>query len=103
MICLLPVIRGKPTVSIQVNGEVIELPATPVRSTNANGIVGVDLYEATHKLPASVSGTPKVSATASDKDVKIAVAQAESKIGTAVVQFDYKGLVKTYRVVFASE
>ncbi len=40
-----------PTVSIKVNGEAIDLPATPVRSTNANGIVGLDLYEATYKLP----------------------------------------------------
>jgi hypothetical protein len=47
-----------PTVSIKVNGEAIEVPATPVRSTNANGIVGYDLYETTYKLPAHVSGTP---------------------------------------------
>jgi hypothetical protein len=36
-----------PTVSITVNGAAVEMPAVPVRSTNANGIVSLDLYEAT--------------------------------------------------------
>jgi arabinoxylan arabinofuranohydrolase len=92
-----------PTVSIRVNGETLDLPATPVRSTNANGIVGLDLYETTYKLPSSITGIPTVKASASDPDVKVAIMQAESKTGTAVVRFDYKGVVKTYRVVFASE
>jgi hypothetical protein len=92
-----------PTVSIRVNGETIDLPATPVRSTNANGIVSLDLYETTYKLPSNITGMPTVSASASDPDVKVAVTQAESKAGTAAVQFNYKGVVKTYRVVFASE
>ncbi len=92
-----------PTVSISVNGRAIDLPATPVRSTNANGIVGLDLYETTYKLPSTVTGIPSVSASASDPAVKVAVTQSESNSGTAVVRFDYKGVVKTYRVVFASE
>ena len=92
-----------PTVSIKVNNVAIDVPATPVRSTNANGIVGYDLYETTYNLPANVSGTPTVTATASNPEVKISVTQAESKTGTAVLKFDYKGLVKTYRVVLASE
>ena len=92
-----------PTVSIKVNGEAIVVPATPVRSTNANGIVGYDLYETTYKVPASATGTPKVSASASDPAVKVAIAQAASKTGTAIVQCDYKGVLKTYKVVFAAE
>jgi hypothetical protein len=92
-----------PSVSIKVNGEAIKLPATPVRSTNANGITGVDLYEAVYTIPAGVTEIPQVSASASDRKVKVDVAQAESKAGTAVVRFDYNGVVKTYRVVFASE
>jgi arabinoxylan arabinofuranohydrolase len=92
-----------PTVSIKVNGVAIDLPATPVRSTNANGIVSVDLYEATYKLPSNRTGMPTVSASASDRNVKVAITQSESEPGTAVVRFDFKGLVKTYRVVFASE
>jgi arabinoxylan arabinofuranohydrolase len=92
-----------PTVSIRVNGEAIELPVTPVRSTNANGIISLDLYETAYKLPSGISGIPAVSASVSNPDVKVAITQAESKSGTAVVRFDYKGVVKTYKVVFASE
>lgn len=92
-----------PTVSIKVNGEAIVVPATPVRSTNANGIVGYDLYETTYKVPTSATGTPTVSASASNPAVKVAITQAASKTGTAVVKCDYKGVVKTYKVVFAAE
>jgi arabinoxylan arabinofuranohydrolase len=92
-----------PTVSIKVNGVAIDVPATPVRSTNANGIVGYDLYETTYNLPANVSGVPTVTASASNSDVKVAISQADSKTGTAVLKFDYKGLVKTYKVAFAAE
>jgi arabinoxylan arabinofuranohydrolase len=92
-----------PSVSIKVNGEAIKLPATPVRSTNANGIISVDLYKATYTIAASVTEIPQVSASASDPKVKVDVTQAKSKDGTAVVKFDYQGVVKTYQVVFASE
>jgi hypothetical protein len=92
-----------PIINISVNGEAIAVPATPVRSTNANGIVGYDLYETTYKVPASTTGTPTVSASASDPAVKVSVTQAESKTGTAVVKCDYNGVVKTYRVVLAGE
>ena len=92
-----------PTVSIRVNDEAIDVPATPVRSTNANGIIGLDLYETTYKLPAGMTGIPVVSASASDKDVKVEITQADSVSGTASVRFNYKGVVKTYKVVFASE
>lgn len=92
-----------PTVSIAVNGKSIEVPATPVRSTNANGIVGYDLYETTYKVPASATGTQTVSASASDPAVKVVITQAGSTAGTAVVKCDYKGIVKTYKIVFAAE
>ena len=92
-----------PTVSILVDKKEIELPATPVRSTNANGIVGYDIYEATVSLPSGTTGIPAVSASASDRKVKVAIKQAESATGTAIVQFDYNGVVKTYRVMFANE
>jgi len=88
-----------PSVSIKVNGEAIELPATPVRSTNANGITDVTLYQAAYAVPADVTGIPQVAASASDDKVKIDITQAESRDGTAVVKFDYNGLVKTYYVV----
>jgi len=89
-----------PIVSIMVNGVEIDLPATPVRSSNANGIIGLDLYEAPYQIPSETTGIPSVSASASDPDVKVTVTQAKSKTGTAVVRFDYRGIIKTYRVVF---
>jgi hypothetical protein len=92
-----------PTVSIKVNGEIIDLPATPARSTNANGIVGFDLFETTYKVMSDVTGIPVVSASASNQDVKVTITQAESKTGTAIVRFNYNGVVKTYRVLFASQ
>jgi len=92
-----------PSVSIQVNGEDIELPATPVRSTPANGITGYGQYEATYALSASDEEAPQVTASASDPEVKVDITQAESQNGAAVVKFDNKGVVKTYRVVFTSE
>jgi hypothetical protein len=90
-----------PTVSIKVNGQAIDLPRNPVRSTNANGITGVDIYQAAYAVPADVAGVPQVSASASD-GVKVEVRQAEARDGTAVVKFDHNGVVKTYRVVFTA-
>lgn len=92
-----------PKVHIEVNGKAIELPMTPVRSTESNGIVGYDLYEAVCKLPANTTQAPSVSASATDKSVKIAITQATSVTGTAIVKFDYKGVIKTYQVKFSVE
>ena len=91
-----------PTVSISVNDVVIDLPATPVRSTNVNGIVDYDLYE-TNVIMSNTAGIPTVKASVNDPNVKVAITQAQDTKGTAVVTFDYKGVVKTYRVVFASK
>jgi arabinoxylan arabinofuranohydrolase len=90
-----------PTVSIAVNGKNIELPATPVRSTNANGIVGYDLYETTVTLPAGNTNIPVVTASASHTDVKVDIVQ--SHLTSAVVKCDYKGVVKTYTILFKHE
>ncbi|MBN2633171.1 MAG: hypothetical protein JXR66_06420, partial [Bacteroidales bacterium] len=60
-------------------------------------------YETTYKVPSNITGIPPVSASASDPDVKVAISQAEAKSGTAVVQFDYKGVIKTYRIMFDPE
>ena len=76
------------------------MPATPVRSTESNGVTGYDLYETVYELPAGVTETPKVSASVTDKSVKIAITQAVSSSGTAIVKFDNKGVVKTYKIKF---
>jgi arabinoxylan arabinofuranohydrolase len=91
-----------PTVSIAVNSQPVSIPATPVRSTNENGIVGYDIYQTTYKLAAGTTGVPRVTASSNNSKVKVAVTQAQSLSGTAVVKFDYKGLVKTYRVLYTA-
>jgi hypothetical protein len=99
-----PIVRPvTPTVSILVNGEAITVPATPIRSTNANGILGYDIYEAKYVVTAGATATPVVTASASDAAVKITVTQAESKTGTGVVKCDFNGVVKTYKVVLVAE
>ena len=92
-----------PAVSIAVNGNEVDLPKTPVRSTDTNGIVGYDIYRATVKLPANTTETPTVTASSDNKDVNVTVTQADSPTGTAKVAFDYKGVVKTYQVVMIAE
>lgn len=89
-----------PTVEIRVDGQKVELPDTPIRSTNANGITGFNQYEVKYTLPANVTSIPKVSASSSDPNIKIDITQPASKTGKAIVEFDYKGLVKTYTVLF---
>ncbi len=87
-----------PTVSIQADGQEIELPATPVRSTNANGYTGYDQYEAACTLPAGTETAPNITASSDNPNVKIEITQPESKDGKAIVKFDYNGMVKTYTV-----
>jgi len=91
-----------PTVSIAVNGKEVELPKTPFRSTDSNGIVGYDIYRTTVKLPANTA-TPTVTASSDNKDVKVTVTQPGSPTGTALVAFDYKGVIKTYQVVLSAQ
>ena len=86
-----------PTVSITVDGREIELPPYPIRSTDENGLVNLDLYEATY-LP-SGAGVPTVAATSGDPAVTISVTQPAADGTPALVRFDYGGVVKTYRVV----
>ena len=92
-----------PTVGIDVDGQAVILPEYPVRSTNANGICNYDIYETTMTLPSGMTDVPIVTAYASVGDVKVVVNLPDKVPGTAVVVFDYKGVVKTYNVVFRVE
>jgi hypothetical protein len=89
-----------PSVTITVNGNEVAIPETPVRSTNTNGIVGYNLYETTYTLPAGTTTIPTVTAASDHKKVKVSVTQPESITGIAKVEFDFNGVVKTYRIVF---
>jgi len=54
-------------------------------------------------LPSGTTQIPVVSASANNNAVIVAIVQAESTSGAAMVKCDYKGIVKTYKVVFAAE
>ncbi len=92
-----------PAVSIAVNGIEVDLPKYPVRSTNANGIVGYNLYETTYSLPAGTTTVPAVSALSDHRKVYVTVTQADSPAGTAKVEFDFNGVVKTYNIKFETQ
>jgi len=92
-----------PEVFIQINGNNVELPKTPVRSTDRNGLIGYNIYETSYTLPSGTTEIPVVAASSSDKSVKVTVTQASSVKGTARVAFDYNGVVKTYLVNFQVE
>lgn len=89
-----------PSVTITVDGNAIELPKYPVRSTNENGIVGYDLYETTYTLPHGTTTLPTVTALSDNKKVKVNITQANSLTGSAKIEFDYNGVVKTYKIQF---
>lgn len=90
-----------PQTSILVDGTPITMPATPVRSTAQNGLTGYNLYKSTYVI-AGATKTPVITATSTNKDVKISIKQASSPNGMAEVAFDYNGVVKTYQVVLTT-
>ncbi|KDN54380.1 glycoside hydrolase family protein [Flavobacterium seoulense] len=92
-----------PVVNIIVDGKSISVPPTPVRSTEANGIVGYDIYETTYSVQSDATKVPVVSASTNNPKVKVTVEQAATLAGKAIVKFDYNGVVKTYYVQFVSK
>lgn len=89
-----------PKVHIDVDGKSVEVPETPVRSTNQNGIVSYDLYEVKANTHFDTYSNPKVTATSDNPAVKISIKQADEESNVAFVRCDYNGVVKTYNVVF---
>jgi len=80
-----------PQIWIEADGVKVELPQIPVRSTNANGIIGYDIYEMT------IAKANEVKALASCEKVKTAI---DNQNDMVVVKFDYNGKVKTYNIKF---
>ena len=79
-----------PVMHIQVNGKEIELPKTPVRSTNQNGICDVTRYEV------AVDGSlSDLRASCDNKDVKVEI---EVQGNQAWVTGTYNGLKKIYTI-----
>ena len=91
-----------PTVNISVDGKAIETPETPVRATKDNGILSYNLYETIVELPSEAQQIPEVTASADNEAVNVTIEQAKSTFGKAIVKCEYKGIVKTYSVLFNS-
>ena len=88
-----------PEVTIKVGGEVVELPKIPIRSTDENGITGYNDYEVVCKL-AQDGILPKISASASNRKVKISITQPETADKEAVVECWYNNQPKRYHIRF---
>ncbi|WP_432713581.1 hypothetical protein [Pedobacter sp.] len=91
-----------PVVNITVNGKTIELPNTPLRSTNDNGLTDYANFEVSYKVDAASSAIPLVKATSNNPAVKVSIKQATSRTGTAEVTFDFNGVTKIYKVIYIS-
>ena len=47
--------------------------------------------------------TPIISALSNNPDMKVQVIQPNTVLGKGIVKFNYKGMVKTYNVIFVSK
>jgi len=83
-----------PVLEITMDGKKIDLPTTPIRSTNQNGICDVNHYAITYE------GTLKdLRATCPSKDVKIEIDINDNKASVTGI---YKGLKKIYTMNFSN-
>ena len=55
------------------------------------------------ELQSGRTKTPIISASSSDPDMKVRVIQSNAVLGKGIVKFNYKGVVKTYNVIFVSK
>ena len=81
-----------PKVEITVDGQVLRLPDTPVRASNANGYMDVTHYQAY----APIKKGSVIKAKASDPSVKIEISPVVE--GRASVKCTYKGQDKIYLI-----
>lgn len=76
-----------PTLNVTIGGKAIELPATPVRSTEANGYVNNEHYEMDYKLEAGQKSKIKVECLWST--MEFWVDQIKGDEGTALITATY--------------
>lgn len=88
-----------PTVTIAADGKNLELPQTPVRSTEENGIIDYGHYELSCPL-AHDGSLPKITASASSRDVLIRITPAQTPDEATLVECLYKGQKKIYEISF---
>lgn len=92
-----------PEVKIMADGKEINLPQTPIRSTESNGFLGYDQYEAVYMIPANSKTIPVISASSNNPEVKTSIIQASRNNNKAIVQFNYKGITKTYTILISKK
>ena len=80
-----------PTIEIKVNGEIIDLPKTPIRSNYENGIIDFSHYEI---QLAGYNETPEITVSA-DKEVDIKYTTPNEPI-----EITYQGVKKYFHLVF---
>lgn len=93
----------KPVVTIKADGNAIVLPTMPEPMTEDNGYTSNSYYETECAISSTNLGLPTVTATSSDESVSIAVTQATAADSTAVVECNWQGLVKTYKIKFKKD
>jgi hypothetical protein len=81
-----------PTVNITVDGQQVNLPQLPVRSTNSNGYTEENRYQAFARM----SDSSVIKATASSPEVSIQVGKIAD--GRATVTCTYRGQKKIYLI-----
>ncbi|MBQ7966959.1 MAG: hypothetical protein IJ290_03490 [Bacteroidaceae bacterium] len=87
--CERPVV---PQVTLMVDGQKLNIPATPIRCTNANGLTDAIRYQ----VYAPLTEGAKLTATASHPDVQISVSPIVE--GRATVTCTYQGNKKIYLI-----
>ncbi len=83
---------------IKVDGKVVPLPNS-VATTTANAYTDSGNYDFTYAH--SNADAPVVTATCSDKNVKISIQQPDSATGMAIVRANKGGYTKNYRIMLA--
>ena len=81
-----------PVVTIKVDGQKLNIPATPIRCSNANGLTDAIRYQVYGPL----NKNSKIDVTADDNDVKIEVGEITDN--RATVTCTYKGNKKIYLI-----
>lgn len=81
-----------PTVNITVDGKTLNLPSTPIRCTNANGLTDATRYQ----IYAPLTDKSVIKVTPSHPSVQFEVSPIVE--GRATIKCTYNGLTKTYLI-----
>lgn len=88
----------EPVMTIKAGDDMVRLPSAPATMTEANGYTDCSVYEAEHTFQSTTDDMPIVTATSSNDSVKISITQAGKADSTAVVECNWQGLVKTFKI-----